>query len=141
MNKPPDIRWQQRFQNFDRALKRLAKALVDGPGVLSELEQEGAVQRFEYTYELGWKTLKDFLEFSGVTINPITPKQVFKSAYAAKLIESEVDWIDMLNHRNLLAHDYDEEKFEEALQAVHDNYLPALTNLRNRLNREFNDAS
>ena len=81
-----DTRWKQRFQNFDRALVLLREALERGPGVLSNLEKEGVIQRFEYTFELAWKTIKDFLEEGGLIISPLTPRQVLKDAYVAKVL-------------------------------------------------------
>lgn len=69
MNKKTDIRWQQRFQNFDRAFILLRSALEDRLlEDLSDLEQEGVIQRFEYSYELAWKKMKDFLENDGIVI-------------------------------------------------------------------------
>jgi len=68
MNRNPDIRWQQRFDNFDRALGLLREALANGPAALNQLEKEGVVQRFEYTLELEWETIKDYLEESGVVL-------------------------------------------------------------------------
>lgn len=68
MNRIPDIRWQQRFDNFDRALGLLREALANGPAALNQLEKEGVVQRFEYTLEPAWKTIKDSLEKSGVVL-------------------------------------------------------------------------
>jgi nucleotidyltransferase substrate binding protein (TIGR01987 family) len=66
----PDIRWQQRFQNFDRAFVLLRSALQDRPlDEYSALEQEGIIQRFEYAYELAWKTMKDYLEANGVVMS------------------------------------------------------------------------
>jgi nucleotidyltransferase substrate binding protein (TIGR01987 family) len=76
---------------------------------------EGLIQRFEYTFELAWKTLKDYLEHSGIVLPQITPKAVLKAAFAAKLIEDGQIWMDMLSHRNLRSHTYDCEKFEEAV--------------------------
>jgi hypothetical protein len=69
----PDIRWKQRFQNFGRAFELLSEALRNGPSALSALEKEGVVQRFEYSLELAWKTLKDYLEENGHIISPVTP--------------------------------------------------------------------
>ena len=68
MNRNPDIRWQQRFDNFDRALGLLREALANGPAALNQLEKEGVVQRFEYTLDLAWKTIEDYLEESGVVL-------------------------------------------------------------------------
>ena len=69
MNRNPDIRWQQRFDNFDRALGLLREALANGPAALNQLEKQGVVQRFEYTSELAWKTIEDYLEESGVVLS------------------------------------------------------------------------
>ena len=106
-----DIRWKQRFQNFDRGVVLLREALENGPSALSALEKEGVIQRFEYTFELAWKTIKDFLEAGGLDISPITPRQVIKEAFAAKVLADGQAWIDMLDHRNLLSHTYDHSVF------------------------------
>ena len=133
----PDIRWRQRFENFDRALGLLREALADGRENLSPLEQEGAAQRLEYTLELAWKCMKDYLEDSGVTISPATPRQVIKEAFVAKIITDGQTWIDMLNHRNLLSHTYDFAVFEEAIRATEDRYLPTLQALHEFLSKEL----
>jgi nucleotidyltransferase substrate binding protein (TIGR01987 family) len=121
-----DIRWRQRFENFDRALGLLTQALERGQKNLSPSEQEGAAQRLEYTLELAWKCMKDYLEDSGISISPATPRQVIKEAFVAKIIPDGQIWIDMLNHRNLLSHTYDFTVFEEAIQATEARYLPAI---------------
>ena len=133
----PDIRWRQRFENFDRALGLLREALANGQENLSPLEQEGAAQRLEYTLELAWKCMKDYLEDSGVTISPATPRQVIKEAFVAKIITDGQTWIDMLNHRNLLSHTYDFAVFEEAIRATEDHYLPTLQALHEFLSKEL----
>ncbi len=132
-----DIRWRQRFENFDRALCLLSNALADGQEKLSPLEQEGAAQRLEYTLELAWKCMKDYLEESGVSINPSTPRQVIKEAFVAKIISDGQVWIDMLNHRNLLSHTYDFTIFEDAIRATIARYLPALQSLHQFLFNEL----
>jgi len=121
-----DIRWQQRFQNFDRGISLLREALENGPAALSPLEKEGVIQRFEYTFELAWKTVKDYLEQNGLVISPVTPRQVLKDAFAAKLIADGQTWIDMLDHRNLLSHTYDFAVFDQAVDAIAARYLPAM---------------
>ena len=93
------------------------------------LEKEGVVQRFEYTFELAWKTLKDYLEASGLVISPVTPRQVIKEAFAAKVIADGTVWIKMLDNRNLLSHTYDGLVFEEAAKAIAETYLPAIATL------------
>jgi nucleotidyltransferase substrate binding protein (TIGR01987 family) len=121
-----DIRWQQRFQNFDRAIVLLREPIGRSVETLSALEKEGTVQRFEFAVELGWKTLKDYLEFQGQVIDPVTPRNVVKMAFAARILGDGQVWIDMLDHRNLLSHTYDEATFDQAVLAIRDRYLAAL---------------
>jgi len=121
-----DTRWKQRFDNFDRAYVLLRQALERGPAALSLLEKEGVIQRFEYSFELAWKTVKDYLEASGLVISPLTPRQVLKDAFAAKVIADGQVWIDMLDHRNLLSHTYDSAVFERAVEDISSRYLLAI---------------
>lgn len=132
----PDTRWKQRFQNFEKGFLLLHEALDNGPASLNMLEQEGVIQRFEYTFELAWKCMKDYLEENGVIIAPVTPRQVVKDAFAAKIIEDGQIWIDMLNHRNLLSHTYDFSVFKTAVEAIAKLYLPAMDSLHKFLARD-----
>ena len=125
----PDTRWKQRFENFDRAFVLLRDALTRPTTALSPLEKEGVIQRFEYTFELAWKTLKDYLEEGGLVIAPVTPRQVIKEAYAAKVIPQGAVWIAMLDHRNLLSHTYDFAVFDEAVTQIATAYLPVLADM------------
>ncbi|CAN5150622.1 nucleotidyltransferase substrate binding protein [soil metagenome] len=129
MPEDPDIRWKQRFQSFGRAYFLLNEALEEGPDVLSALEKEGVIQRFEYTLELAWKTIKDYLEAGGLIISPVTPRQVLKDAFAATIVHEGHVWIEMLDHRNLLSHTYDPSVFAEAVDAIAKRYLPAIAEL------------
>jgi nucleotidyltransferase substrate binding protein (TIGR01987 family) len=135
-----DIRWKQRFGNLDRAYTLLRSALEEKrPDQLSELEQEGVIQRFEYTYELAWKTMKDYLEENGIVLEEITPRTVIKESFAAKIIPDGQVWIDMLLHRNLLSHTYDSRVFKTVLESIHSHYIPALGQLHDWL-RERKDT-
>ncbi len=136
MSQQPDIRWKQRFQNFDRAYVLLRDAVELGPSSLSPLEKEGVVQRFEYCFELAWKTAKDFLEEGGFVFATLTPRQVLKDAYAAKILADGQVWIDMLDHRNLLSHTYSAASFEKAVEAIHQRYLAAFAQLHEFLQQE-----
>ena len=125
-----DIRWKQRFQNFERAFILLRSALEEKRvEQFNRLEQEGLIQRFEYTYELAWKTAKDYLQDQGVILEEITPKAVLAAAFAAGLIKDGQTWVDMRLHRNLLSHSYDETTFLTVLKAVEGRYLAALDDL------------
>jgi nucleotidyltransferase substrate binding protein (TIGR01987 family) len=132
LNVNPDIRWKQRFENYEMALGLLREALAD-VGSLSNLEKEGAVQRFEFTFELAWKTLKDYLVHDGVVLDQITPRSVIKQAFAAKIIGDGQVWIDMLDCRNLMSHTYDEAVFDVAVRDMAGRYLPALDALHHFL--------
>lgn len=123
------LRWKQRFENFERALALLEEASRRPPKSLSDLEKEGLIQRFEYTFELAWKTLKDYLEYSGVSLAEGTPRSVIKEAFAARIVEDGQLWIDMLDHRNLMSHAYDKERFEAAVTAIRDRYVRELAAL------------
>ena len=136
MARDSDIRWKQRFQSFDRALSLLREATASGPDALNQLEKEGTIQRFEFTLELAWKTAKDYLEHGGLTISPVTPRQVVKEASTAGIIQDGQVWIDMLDHRNLLSHTYDLIAFDQAVQALVSRYLAALEALHAFLSAE-----
>jgi len=122
-----NTRWQQRFENFERAFILFRSTFTEKSlAQFSDLEKEGIVQRFEYTFELAWKTLKDYLEYSGTTLSQITPRAVIKEAFAAKIIADGQAWIDMLEHRNIMSHVYSQKSFEKALAEIYSNYLPTL---------------
>ena len=124
-----DIRWKQRFDNFDRAFVLLREVYERKLDSLSRLEKEGAIQRFEVAFELAWKTINDYLEESGVVVNPVTPRNVIKEAFTARLLDDADVWIDMMLHRNLLSHTYDIKVFEVVLQALAERYFPAFDRL------------
>ena len=132
----PDIRWKQRFQNFDRAYTLLRQALENGPAALNPLEKEGVIQRFEYSFDLAWKTVKDYLEQGGVVFPTVTPRHVLKEAFAAKVLSDGQVWIDMLDHRNLLSHTYNFASIEVAVQALAARYLPAMAALHEFFRQE-----
>lgn len=122
MSESPDIRWKQRYTNLLQAHALLADGLSRGVANLNQLEKEGLVQRFEFTFELTWKTLKDYLEASGISLTISTPREVLKEAYAANIIADGRLWLQMLDHRNLLSHTYDVKRFDEAVLAIDAEY-------------------
>ena len=121
-----EIRWRYRFANFSRAFSLLREALEDGADELSDLEREGVIQRFEYTFELAWNTLKDRMEHDGLILPSVTPRAVIRQAFQAKLIEDGDVWIDMLNDRNLMSHNYDFAAFRRVVANIERRYLPIL---------------
>jgi len=126
-----DIRWKQRFQNYRRAFNLLRTALTEKEiDEYSALEQEGIVQRFEYTFELGWKTFKDYLEFSGVELTEATARSVIKECAAVGTFgEAGIDgniFLDMILARNALSHIYDFGRFTNIMAKIKSDYLPEL---------------
>jgi nucleotidyltransferase substrate binding protein (TIGR01987 family) len=124
----PDIRWQQRFENYGKALQMLREALVDIKG-LSGPQRVGVVQRFEFTFELAWRTMKDYLVSHGVVLEQNTPGNVIKQAFAAKIISDDQLWIEMLDCRTLMEHTYEEDVFDRAIQEMASRFLPAFDQL------------
>ena len=118
-------RWQQRFQNFEKAFLLLRDAL-DEVSQLSQLEKEGLIQRFEYTFELAWKTLADYLNSQGIEITENTPRMVIKAAFKAKVIQDGEAWIQMLLGRNTMSHQYNFEKFEIVIDDLRSSYFSLL---------------
>jgi nucleotidyltransferase substrate binding protein (TIGR01987 family) len=118
-----NIRWKQRFQNFEMAWFRLKEAIeIPEP---TELERNGLVQRFEFTIELYWNTLKDYLQQEGFLFKP-TPKETIRQAFKSGLITDGQVLIDGLDIRNELSHDYSGEKFEKFELQIRTSIYPAI---------------
>ncbi len=101
-----DIRWLQRFDNYQKALTQLTKFIARGD--LNELEEQGLIQAFEYTYELGWNLLKDYLLYQG-TQNIYGSRDAIREAFSVGLIADGEGWMKMLQDRNRTTHTYNEE--------------------------------
>jgi nucleotidyltransferase substrate binding protein (TIGR01987 family) len=125
-----DIRWEQRFTNYLKALAQLQKFIDKGS--LSELEKQGLIKAFEYTYELAWNTIKDFLEYSGQT-GVYGSRDAFRKAFELGLVEDGEGWMDMLKSRNATSHTYNEETAEEICNAVVEIYYKLFQQLRIKL--------
>lgn len=97
---------------------------------LSTLELEGLIQRFEYTFELGWKLLKDRLEHDGVPLPTATPRAVVRAAYEARLIEDGETWMDMLADRNRTSHIYEADLALDVVREIRSRYAAAFARLQ-----------
>jgi len=129
---PQDTRWQQRFDNFQRALKQLAQAvelLQQRP--LTELEQQGLIQAFEFTHELAWNVLKDYLEMEGIQ-GLVGSRSTVREAFKRGLIEDGDAWMDMIEKRNLSSHTYNLAIAQSVVSAVVARYVPAFQALAKR---------
>ena len=121
--KNPDIRWKQRFHSFQKAFGKLKSAVkTSKERELSELENQGLIQAFEFTHELAWKTLKDFLESRGET-EIYGSKDATRKAFARGLIEDGEIWMDMIQSRNLSSHTYNEEIAANLVKAILTEYF------------------
>ncbi len=123
-----DVRWKQRFQNFDKAFKRLTDAIQiirnDPDNVLL---QAGLIQTYEFTFELAWKTLKDYLEMEGFTVP--SPRATLRQAFQCGYIQQGDVWLKALNDRNLTAHTYDDEVAKEVIADIQQTYYFLLKDL------------
>ena len=114
---PP--RWIYRLENYARACARLRAAMdIFRERARTDLEREGVVQRFEYTWELGWKLLRDYLDFSGAAPATITPAAVIRAAFAANLIEDGDVWMAAFDARNRIAHTCDQATFDRIVRDI-----------------------
>lgn len=133
MNSERDIRWQQRFQNYERALAVLERGLQKQE--YNELEQQGLIQSFEYCYELAWKTLQDIIIERGYT-DVVGPRPVLQKGFELGLIGSGHVWMEMVKSRNATVHTYDEQKAREIILIIRTQYHQLFLDLAQRLRQE-----
>ncbi len=126
------MRWRQRFQNFQKAFGQLSNAAtLAQQRELTDLEQQGLIQEFEFTHELAWNTVKDFLESRGRS-NIFGSKDATREGFAAGLIEDGDAWMQMIENRNETIHTYDEETADEIGEAILSNYVPQFEKFQTR---------
>ena len=134
-----DIRWKQRFDNLQRAYRRLRWALeIHQQDPSDELIHMAVIKAYEFTFELSWKTLKDFLAYNGIDAK--LPREVLKQAFATGLVSDGQLWIDMLEERNLMAHTYDDTRARIAVDQIQERYLGGLQQLHNMLTTKLQEA-
>jgi len=131
-----DIRWQQRFQNFEKAYvvykRRIKEYRKDKD---NEAFQMALIQAFEIIMELGWKTLKDYLTFEGVVVN--SPKQVIRQAYQFNIIKNGEIWMSALEKRNLTTHTYDENTYYKILTFIDEKFTPVIEGFYKKFKQEL----
>jgi nucleotidyltransferase substrate binding protein (TIGR01987 family) len=98
-----DIRWHQRYEYFCKALVRFSEVAMTRD--LNDIEENGMIQRFEFTLELGWKVMRDFLFSEGISV--WSPKETMRQAFESGYISDWQVWMDMIDLRNTFSHDYD----------------------------------
>lgn len=128
-----DVRWIQRFDNFKRALNQLDHAMtLASERELSELEEQGVIQAFEYNYELAWNVLKDFYEHQGEQ-DIQGSRDAIRTAFRRGLIVNGDIWMNMIKSRSLTSHTYNEELTKTILKDIADSYYPEFMALKNTL--------
>ena len=131
-----DIRWKQRFENFQRALKQLSFAMdLKAQRPLSDLEQQGLIQGFEFTHELAWNVLKDYLEMEGIQ-GLIGSRSTAREAFKRGLVVDGAVWMDMIEKRNLSSHTYNQTVALTIVEAIAERYYPAFCELQQRFAKE-----
>lgn len=132
-----DIRWIQRYNNYHRACGRILSVTESGikPGDLSELEMEGLIQRFEYTFELAWKVLQDLLKYKGYEFMQ-GPNGTLKKAFEDGMISDHDGWRRMAAARVTTSHTYNEGEAEEVVKLIFDAFSPLLKDLDDKLATE-----
>jgi nucleotidyltransferase substrate binding protein (TIGR01987 family) len=131
-----DIRWKQRFDNFQRALRQLTLAVqLKQQRPLSDLEQQGLIQRFEFTHELAWNVLKDYLEMEGIQ-GLVGSRSTVREAFNRGLVNDGEVWMDMIEKRNLSSHTYNQSVANTLATAIVDRYYKAFLELEQRFGAE-----
>ena len=125
-----DIRWQQRFSNYQKALAQLERFIE--PPALNEREQQGLIKAFEYSFELAWNTLRDLLRSQGNAML-LGSRDTLREAYRLGLIEQGETWMLMIQDRNLTSHTYNRATADAIADHITDRYLPCFRQLHSRL--------
>lgn len=143
-----DIRWEQRFSNYLKALNKLEQAVSyinnsidseneDLESVLDEMIKEGLIQRFEYTHELAWNVMKDYAEYQGNT-NVGGSRDASREAFKLNLITEGQIWMEMISSRNKTSHTYNEDTANEIYTKILNSYYQAFLEFKNKMQEKIN---
>lgn len=120
-----DIRWKQRFDNYLSAFATLQRAVsLARQRDLSELEQQGMIQAFEFTHELAWNVLKDYLEDAGIS-GIVGSRGATREAFKNGVITDGESWMEMIRARNLSSHTYNKDTADEVVTSILTRFYPA----------------
>ncbi|MCC7439861.1 MAG: nucleotidyltransferase substrate binding protein [Armatimonadetes bacterium] len=140
------VRWEQRFSNYNKAFEKLEQAVrkikedylpndekyIDADAFLDDIIKEGVIQRFEYTHELAWNVMKDFLTQAGNT-NIYGSRDATREAFAADLIVDGDLWMEMIKSRNQTAHTYNEKTADDIFSKIINEYYPLFIHFRDTM--------
>ena len=126
-------RYEQRLKDFENAFIKLKEGTQkENP---DDLEIDGVLQRFEFTFELAWKTLKDYMEYQGFSNKIGSPREIIQQAFKHGLIEDGETWIKMMLSRNALSHLYDENTSRKIYEEIKKQYIELLETLMEKLKK------
>jgi nucleotidyltransferase substrate binding protein (TIGR01987 family) len=123
----PDLRWQQRFSNYCRALEQLESFFE--PPELNAREEQGLIKAFEYTFELGWNTLRDLIKSEGNS-DLVGSRDTLREAFRVGLISDGTTWMAMIQDRNLTIHTYIRSTAIQIATNIREGYLKCFRQLR-----------
>lgn len=127
-----DIRWQQRFENYKKAVNQLHSAIEQYGNTDIAIIKEGIIQRFEFTHELSWKLMQDILKGQGET-DLFGSKSATRLAFNRGLIQNGEIWLDMIESRNITVHTYNSDILDKEFNKVVKYYLPLFIQFQNRI--------
>ncbi len=125
-------RFEERKSDLEKATNKLKEALQEEE---TDLTIDGVLHRFEFTFELAWKTMKDYLEYQGIVEKIGSPREVIKEAFSVGLIDNGQIWIQMMLSRNSLSHLYDEETSREIYDNIKESFVKEIEGLVQKLNK------
>jgi len=130
------VRWKQRFSNFEKAYAQFRKVIEIGKNrPLGDIEKMALIQAFEFTFELTWKTMKDFLEAEGFLVN--SPKGVLRQAFQSGYIRDGAAWMEGLQRRNDTVHNYDERIMQQTVDFIQNTFAKLLEDWTQRFRQEL----
>lgn len=137
-------RFEQRFKDFENALEKLNEAVKVNVDELNEEKKQiiidGILHRFEFTFELAWKTMKDYLEYNGITEKNGSPRENIQLAFKQGIIEDGEKWIEIMLSRNELSHLYDEATSRKIYKSIKNEYINEFIKLKNNLQQELQNG-
>jgi nucleotidyltransferase substrate binding protein (TIGR01987 family) len=133
--KNKDIRWQQRFSNYLKALAQLNR--YKEKNELNDMERQGLIKAFELTFELAWNTMKDYLEHQGIQ-NLVGSRDAIRQSFSNNIITDGETWMNMIESRNNTSHTYNEETANEIANEVLIKYIPLFNTLGEKLSKQIN---
>ena len=127
-------RWEQKLSSYRKALSRLAEVVnVMKIRQLNDLESDGLIQRFEFTFELAWKLMKSYAEYQGTDKELMGSRDAIRWAFENKLIKDSDVWMEMIKRRNDTSHTYDENTAADVVIRVKDAYFQAFVCFYNKM--------